>query len=103
LKRKRPVARLKRRFDDNIKSNLQAIQRGLLLSALWWAFVNGTMEFRVSYKEGKMSSTAERVASSQLKLSFVDVYLTLCKCRGKAARRSMIDMDIFYWKFQLFW
>jgi hypothetical protein len=71
-KRKRPLARHKRRFDDNIKINLKAVQDGLLQSALWCAFVNGAMEFRVSYKEGKMSSTAERIAASQSKLSFID-------------------------------
>jgi hypothetical protein len=56
-KRKRPLGRIKRRCDGHIKSNLKVIQRGLIQSALekdvWWAFVNGEMEFRVSYKGGK--------------------------------------------------
>jgi hypothetical protein len=50
-----------------------------------------------------MSSAAERVAASQWKPRFMDVQQCVAfVCGGRAPRRSMIDMDIFCWKFQPF-
>ena len=69
---KRPLGRPRRRWEDNIKMDLQEVGRGgvdcIQLAqdrGRWWALVNAVMNFQVPYNAGNFLTSCKPVSFSR--------------------------------------
>jgi hypothetical protein len=65
---KRPLGRSKRRWEDNIKMNLQEEEWGAWTALIWLALVNAVMNHRVPYNARNFLTVLEPVSFSRMSL-----------------------------------